>query len=1334
VRIPFPRSPAPFPVARLGRIALVACTLAVVVYAGGTAWTRVVFGGESSVALRVTGERIKEDLEVLLRALKDATEPLAESKATLIAAEADVHASRALFDIAQASSVSIAAGLPRRLSREQPSLTMYGARGTPVAWNGQPSDLPAVRLVGDETWFFTRGSLGPRLVYVRPITDGSGRRIGVVAGERALTSANNSGRGPGAVVRLPESVAPVWLYPPDIEAPVLPVDGLLDIQDPLGRHVITGVVRHDDVAAEVRRAKRRTMSLVFAVLGLGFLLLVVPLLDWRDGAAGAGRYAGALVLIAASLAGGRLLLRVASPADWNAGPLFSAAVYASAAPLSLLSSPFDFLATVVVLGTLVALGLRAVEAWRLLVARHGGLRTGRTAVLAGHLATGVLLAFWLAGYQAFLAGTLASTTLDLLHFSLHPWDSARVALQLGLVVSHAAALGFGVLLLRLARVPRPRWAFRGVMRAGAVLCWVAPSVGWALWTGRVDVEPSLTMPAGVVVVVAATVAASLWTRYRRGSQGFRLVGLGLVLVLSALAAYPTVFRLAQRAKARQVETRFAPQVINQRESIKVLIRESLDQIDALLELPALVSSIEASDAGPPDSDRAFAVWNATALATPVTSSIELYGPDGALASRFAFNLPEDLSGVRRRQESACAWDVYEEVSPFFAEERRILHAGRATCDSEGGSAGSIVVHAMLGYEDLPFISSQSPYVSLIRRDAPMRREGVSGRDVELAVYGWSRTPLFASRETAWAMEDGLFSRAVDSREPFWARLSRGDEDFECFVVNDRGGIYVLGYPVVSPLGHLVNLAELTVLGGVAYALWLLASVPLAALGRRASTARALLREIRASFYRKLFLAVVAAAVVPVAALALVTRTYVARQIRSAIESEAVRTVSAARRVVEDLAAPRADEPGYGVDDDLMVWVSRLIGEDANIFAGARLIATSERNLFASGVLSTRTPASVYSDLTLSLQASTVTREPIGDADEYLVVGTPITAAGIHAMLTIPLTLRQQEVDSEIDTLDRRVLLAFLLFVLAGAGIGYSIAERIADPVKRLTRATRRIASGDLDARIVTTSSDELRRLVDAFNSMAADLQRQRGALERTHRLEAWAEMARQVAHEIKNPLTPIQLNAEHLLRVHADHGEPMGPVLKTCIDTILGQVALLRRIASEFSSFASEPSVRCAPVSLNAAVDAIVGPYRVGLDHRIQFSIDVPRDLPPALVDGALLGRALANLVENALHAMPGPGMLTVGARVTSDTRGVGSDVSTGALCLTVSDTGGGMDAKAIARAFEPYFSTKAAGTGLGLPIVKRNVELCGGSVAITSAPNEGTTVEVTLPIASATG
>jgi nitrogen fixation/metabolism regulation signal transduction histidine kinase len=406
-------------------------------------------------------------------------------------------------------------------------------------------------------------------------------------------------------------------------------------------------------------------------------------------------------------------------------------------------------------------------------------------------------------------------------------------------------------------------------------------------------------------------------------------------------------------------------------------------------------------------------------------------------------------------------------------------------------------------------------------------------------------------------------------------------------------------------------------------------------------------------------------------------------------------------------------------DDVMVWIGQLINQDVNVFVDAELAATSERDLYASGVLPTRTPDKVYRAILLQRLPSFVTEDQIGSVP-YMVAAAPVRWDSRDSVLTVPLAYRQHEVEREIDDLDRGVHLAALVFVLLGAAIGLSMAERIADPIRQLTRATGRIARGDFDARIAVRSSDELRRLVDAFNGMAAELKAQRDQLERTHRLEAWAEMARQVAHEIKNPLTPIQLSAEHLRRVHADRGEPMGPVLEGCVTSILVQVRLLRQIASEFSSFASSPTARRAAADAAQLVREVVEPYRVGLEGRIAIVNEVADTLPPVFVDRTLVTRALANLVENALHAMPGLGTL----RVTSA-------VEDGWVAIRVEDNGAGMDAEALTRVFEPYFSTKTTGTGLGLPIARRNIELSGGSVTVESEKGRGTAVTIRLPIGS---
>ena len=134
-------------------------------------------------------------------------------------------------------------------------------------------------------------------------------------------------------------------------------------------------------------------------------------------------------------------------------------------------------------------------------------------------------------------------------------------------------------------------------------------------------------------------------------------------------------------------------------------------------------------------------------------------------------------------------------------------------------------------------------------------------------------------------------------------------------------------------------------------------------------------------------------------------------------------------------------------------------------------------------------------------------------------------------------------------------------------------------------------------------------------------------------------------------------------------------------------------------------------------VHETVDPYRAALKERIRFEVDVPSDLPPVYVDRTLIARSLTNIVENALHAMPGNGSLSVVARAVDST-----------VQIRVSDTGVGMDPEALQRAFEPYFSTKTTGTGLGLPIAKRNIELSGGTIAVMSERDRGTTVELTLP------
>jgi signal transduction histidine kinase len=1312
------------------RIGVGGIAAALIVLAAGTLLRHAVLGADDVQAMEAVESDVRETIARMSLELRDLAQAGVLPGAVAGAAAGRSEATEQLFE-----------ALAQRIGDSAPvdaAISVYAVDGRALAWAGRPTELFPEQLQGAEGWFLVRGAMGLRLVYTAAVPQG-GERVGSVAAERPL-SPPREGRRPARGAQCPENdpfcfstgVGPVTIRLPPAPAGGSNESGSFAVTAPDGNQLFVAEASPQDLALTRARWVRATVSLAIVALAVALLLMTGPLLDWRNHARSPRGYLTATTLAALLVLGARWAATFASPADWSGARLFTGAAYASALLPQLLRSPFDFVTTWLTLAALVVLLLYAVESGRLRI----GARRGRVPVagrmplfLLVQLVAGVALAAILLAHQRLLANTVASTTLDLLHFSLQPWDVGRTALQAGLLIAHATVAVAGVLMLRLAtmawRIPRGGWRIQATM----IAAWLAPLM---LWQSAILDLPRQQLPllvAAAVCAVAALQATALRTRFRHASQAFRLSLLTLGLIVPTFAFYPVVFQLAGRAKAQMVETRYAPEAVTQRATLVTEVTRSVREINELAaDLPSLLSSLPVARTELEiQTEAAFDIWERTSLSQyPITSSVELYNASGSLVSRFAFNLPEALSAAPppRSEEDSCDWEVYGEVVKFFAEDRPVLHAGRKLCadDPDRSTRGSIAVHAMLDYENLPFISSRAPYREMLRPVESLRAAeasdaqayGLNSQDVEFVFYGWSGRPLYPSGEPAWQLDAATLGRLTDTREPFWEQLLRGGSKYNVHLQSDRGGIYAVGFPVVTPLGHLVNLAEITVLAAGAYLALLLLNAVFGWVSRRATTAPALFREIRASFYRKLFLAFVAAVILPVAALALVTRNYVANDMRAAVENEALRTADIARKAAEDLST----QFNVGFDDNLMVWVSRLIDQDVNVYDGARLLATSERNLFASGSLSARAPADVYWALQLQNEAATVALERVGARQEYLVAATPLTSMQPAGMLTVPLTSQQQYIENRIATLNRHILLGALLFILAGAGLGYSMAERISDPVNRLTRATRRIARGDLDARIVARSSDELRRLVDDFNSMAQELRRQRRELERTHRVEAWAEMARQVAHEIKNPLTPIQLTAEHLRRVHADRGEPLSPVLQECVATILTQVRLLRQIASEFSSFASSPTARPSTVNVPELMQEVLEPYRTGLQDRLVFDTDVPADLPPVHVDRTLIARSLTNIIENALHAMPGHGRLSVLARA-EDT----------AVRIRVSDTGAGMDAEALSRVFEPYFSTKSTGTGLGLTIARRNVELNGGTIAVSSERDRGTTVEITLPI-----
>ena len=823
--------------------------------------------------------------------------------------------------------------------------------------------------------------------------------------------------------------------------------------------------------------------------------------------------------------------------------------------------------------------------------------------------------------------------------------------------------------------------------------------------------------------------------FRRTDPVTRLLAALCAILAPALPLYLSLVSLTDEARRRVVEHDYAVRAAEHPQDLHRQLDRSLEEIDAELAarpaLQALPAPPGRTGAG---SDAAFRLWRRTALAASrLTSAVEIFGADGELQSRFALNMPDSVTALRWTG-TGCDWEVFGEVAPFGSDERRMLHAERGFCAAGGDGAprpaGGVVVHVtQVDYESLPFIASRSPYVEPAQTGRSPPAAGSPGHEVELVIYGWGRQPAFLSHQSAWPVDDALFQRIYESRSPFWTRLAKDSRRYEVFIANTRAGIYAIGYPAHTAFDHLLHFSELALLVIAAGGLLLSAAV-LAALLVPKLRRRLPYREVRTRFALKLQIWFVGAATAPVVVVAIVVQGYFADQLRADVEAGAVRAAAVARSVIEESVPVQSDgQIITRFTDDILVRIGQVIGQDVNIFDGPRLVATSTRDLYASGVLSTRTPDRVYRAIALDRLPGFVSEEAAGSL-RYQLAAAPVRAGGREVILTVPLASRQQEIEGQIDELNRRVLGSALFFAAVVGLIGWAIARSIANPVKRLTRATSRVARGefgplvsDLEAdrvekRVAARSADELAVLEADFGRMAAELDAQRRQLEHTHRLEAWTQMARQVAHEIKNPLTPVQLGAEHLLRVHADRGSPLTPVLEGCIESILKQVRILRQIASGFSNFASSPAARLAPTDFAALVNEVVAPYRPGLEGRIALAVDLPPDLPRLQLDPVLMQRAITNIIENALHAMPDGGSLAIGVARDGDR-----------ARLSIRDSGVGIEPDALDRIFEPWFSTRITGTGLGMAIAKRNVELNGGTIAVASEPGRGTAVTMTLPI-----
>jgi two-component system, NtrC family, nitrogen regulation sensor histidine kinase NtrY len=308
-------------------------------------------------------------------------------------------------------------------------------------------------------------------------------------------------------------------------------------------------------------------------------------------------------------------------------------------------------------------------------------------------------------------------------------------------------------------------------------------------------------------------------------------------------------------------------------------------------------------------------------------------------------------------------------------------------------------------------------------------------------------------------------------------------------------------------------------------------------------------------------------------------------------------------------------------------------------------------------------------------------------------------------------------------LKRHIYSAALL--VGGGGIFLAIvlsswaAARVTRPVEQLAQAAQELAVGNWNARVEVRGKDELALLADSFNRMTAELLSQKERLVQAERVAAWRELARRLAHELKNPLFPLQLTVENLVRARQDNPEQFEEVFRESSKTLLAEISNLKVIVGRFSEFSKMPQPHLQPVQVNDVIRGVMLLFQaqLGKNGKIKSELVLDSSLNTISADGELLHRAISNLVLNAMDAMPEGGTLTLRTHSQEDS-----------IEIEVADTGSGLTPEECERIFTPYYTSKQHGTGLGLAIVQSVVSDHGGTIRVQSDPGRGTTFVIELP------
>ncbi len=468
-----------------------------------------------------------------------------------------------------------------------------------------------------------------------------------------------------------------------------------------------------------------------------------------------------------------------------------------------------------------------------------------------------------------------------------------------------------------------------------------------------------------------------------------------------------------------------------------------------------------------------------------------------------------------------------------------------------------------------------------------------------------------------------------------------------------------------------------------------------------------IKNLKYSFRAQLLAAFLFISIVPVVFLAIYNRQIIKQRTQSAIQNELSERLNYVVNIIDEELKESPTHDYIEAFDN----AGKDLGISFAVYEGSTQIFNSKKQYFNVGLFTDKLNPEVYYQLNYLNYRDYLARESIDNFDydsfykKISLEDRPLIIGVNDAFNKVRLTYSVMDIDVFMFGI---YSFATLIMIILSA----FLANRISLPIRRLTKATTSVAHGDFNVKIKSNVKGELKDLFSGFNLMTSELQRNQNDLAELERENAWKEMAKQVAHEIKNPLTPMKLAVQQLIVSYQDKNKNFNSVFEKVTKTILSQIENLSLIASEFSRFARMPNFKMEKVDLLPVLNDTINLFT---DEQIKIDVITTEDRAVIEADRSQFRRMLINLIRNSIQAGAKKIMIKL-------------DLEDGQYNILFSDDGKGIPENIKDKIFESNFTTKNKGMGLGLKLTKRFIEGINGSISLADGTKNGAAFKITIP------